>query len=325
VPYNREKRVRHDVLAFGEALLRLQPAGDERIEAAELFHAYVGGAELNTCCALASLGLNVAWFSVLPEGPLGRRVQRELRAAGVDTALVRSADGRLGSYWCEYGQPPRAIEVIYDRRGSSVCQVRPEDVPVEALRAARLFYVSGITPALSAATCEIALAMAETARAAGALVATDLNYRARLWSPAEAGPVLERLAKAAHIVITTEDDLKTLFGLSGAGEDVARAAQARFGARTLALTRGAVGAISIEDGRIRTAASFPVSRVDRIGSGDAFTAGFLWAILTGRVEEALDCGLALAALKHSIPGDTLATTPAELLALLQRDTREIRR
>ncbi len=315
----------HDVLAFGEALLRLQPTGDERLEAAASFHAHVGGAELNTACALAALGLRVAWFSVLPEGALGRRVLRELRAAGVDTSLVRTAPGRLGTYWCEYGQPPRSIEVIYDRRDSTACHVRREDAPLPALHAARLFFVSGITPALSAAAREVALEMAENARSGGVLVATDLNYRARLWSAAEAAPVLERLAQSAQIVIATEEDLKTLYGMTGSCEDVAGAAQARFGARTLVLTRGAQGALSLEQGQLRSAASFPVSRVDRIGAGDAFTAGFLWATLTGREDRALDCGLALAALKHSVSGDTLATTPAELLSLLDREHREIRR
>ncbi len=315
----------HDVLAFGEALIRLQPTGDERLEDAPRFHAYVGGAELNTCCALSSLGLKVAWFSVLPEGPLGRRAMQKLRAAGVDTSCVRTAPGRLGTYWCEYGQPPRSIEVIYDRRDSTVCHVRREDAPFDTLRGVRLFFVSGITPALSPAARELALEMAETARSAGALVATDLNSRARLWSVAEASPVLERLARAAQIVIATEDDLKALYGMAGDCEEVARAARARFGVRTLVLTRGSQGALSLEDGVVRTAASYPVSRVDRIGAGDAFTAGFLWATLTEHKEQALDCGLALAALKHSIPGDTLQTTSAELLALLARDQREIRR
>jgi 2-dehydro-3-deoxygluconokinase len=317
--------VAHDVLCFGEALLRLQPAGEERLEDAPLFHAYVGGAELNTACALACLGLKAAWFSVVPEGPLGRRVLGKLRAAGVDTSLVRTAPGRLGSYWCEYGQPPRSIEVIYDRRDSTVCHVRREDAPTDAVRAARLFFVSGITPALSPQAREVALGLAETARSAGVLVASDLNFRSRLWSAAEAGPVLERLARSAQIVIATEDDLATLYGIAGETADVARAAQSRFGCRTLVLTRGAQGAACIEDGRFTTAASFPVSRVDRIGAGDAFSAGFLWATLTGRQERALDCGLALAALKHSIPGDTLQTTPGELLALLEREHREIRR
>jgi 2-dehydro-3-deoxygluconokinase len=317
--------VAYDVLSFGEALLRLQPADDARLDDAPLFHAYVGGAELNTACALASLGLAAAWFSVVPEGPLGRRVLRKLRASGVDASLVRTATGRLGAYWCEYGRPPRSIEVIYDRSDSTVCHVRPEDAPLEALRAARAFFVSGITPALSPAAREVALTMAETARSAGVLVAIDLNYRTRLWSPAEAAPVLERLARSAQVVIATEDDLAALYGLAGECQDVARAAHERFGCRTLVLTRGAQGAACLENGGFTTAPSFPVSRVDRIGAGDAFSAGFLWATLTGRQARALDCGLALAALKHSIPGDTLSTTPAELLSLLDREHREIRR
>jgi len=326
-PYNHdtEKPVSHEVLAFGEALLRLQPSGDERLEEAALFHAHVGGAELNTCHALASLGRNVAWFSVLPEGPLGRRVLRHLRGAGVDVSLARSAPGRLGTYWVEYGKEPRAIEVLYDRKDSTVCQVRREDAPWDALAVARIFFVSGITPALSPATRVLALEMAEAARAAGVTVATDLNFRSRLWSAAEAAPVLERLAKAAHIVIATEDDLRTLYGLIGESEDVARGARDRFGARTLVLTRGSHGAVSVDSDALRRSAVFPSSRIDRIGAGDAFTAGFLYATLLGRGDRALDYGLALAALKHSIPGDTLATTPAEIEAILERDAKDIRR
>src|SRR6185295_19863094 len=90
--------VSHDVVAFGEGLLRLQPEGDYRIEDAARFHAHPGGAELNTCYALAGLGVRAAWFSVLPEGPLGRRVLRHARGGGVDVSLVRTAPGRLGTY-----------------------------------------------------------------------------------------------------------------------------------------------------------------------------------------------------------------------------------
>jgi len=313
------------MLAFGEALLRLQPSGDERLEEAAQFRAYVGGAELNTCHALASLDRNAAWFSVLPEGPLGRRVLHTLRGAGVDVSLVRSRPGRLGTYWVEYGREPRAIEVHYDRKESTVCHVRREDAPWDALATARIFFVSGITPALSPATRALALEMAEAARAAGVTVATDLNFRSRLWSAAEAAPVLERLAQAAHIVIATEDDLRSLYALTGESEVVARLARDRFGTRTLVLTLGSHGALSVESDAVRRSAVFPSSRVDRIGAGDAFTAGFLYATLLGREARALDYGLALAALKHSIPGDTLSTTPAEIEAILERDVREIRR
>ncbi len=317
----------HEVLAFGEALLRLQPASDDRLEEAGLFHAYVGGAELNTCYALASLGRDVAWFSVLPENVLGRRVLRHLRASGADVSLVRTAPGRLGTYWVEHGREPRSIEVLYDRKESTVCRVRREDAPWDALKAARIFYVSGITPALSPATRELAFEMAETARAAGVTVATDLNFRSRLWSAGDAAPVLERLARSADIVIATEDDLRTLYGLEGERDDVARRAQERFGSATLVVTCGSDGGVSVRRGsdQVRRCGPFPVSRIDRVGAGDGFTAGFLYATLLGREERALDYGLALAALKHSIPGDTLTTTPAELETILARDSREIRR
>jgi 2-dehydro-3-deoxygluconokinase len=314
-----------EVLAFGEALLRLQPVEDGRLEDSGLLAAYAGGAELNTCYALAGLGVATAWFSVLPEGPLGRRILRHLRGAGVDCSLVRTAPGRLGTYWVEYGRDPRTIEVVYDRRDSTVCRVRREDAPWDALRQARLFFVSGITPALSPETRALAIEMAEAGRAAGVTVATDLNYRARLWSPEDARPVLERLARAAEIVITTADDLRTVFGISGEPVAMADAARERFGCRTLALTLGGEGAVCADDGVRRRCAVYPSHARDRIGAGDAFTAGFLYAWLRGRREQALDHGLAMAALKHSVAGDTLSTTVDEVERVLARGERGIRR
>ncbi|MCL4817631.1 MAG: sugar kinase [Vicinamibacteria bacterium] len=315
----------HDVIGFGEALLRLVPTHEERVVEASTFHAYVGGAELNTCSALASLGLSAAWFSVLPSGLLGERVRRHLRACGVDPSLVRTTPGRLGTYWVEYGRAPRSIEVIYDRAGSTVCSVRPEDAPWDAVRASRAFFVSGITPALSPATRELALALCEAAREAGALVATDLNYRARLWSAVDAAPVLERLARAARVVIATADDARALWGIDGEPEKVARALQARFGCECLVLTRGAEGALAIDAGTVRQAEVMQTTRRDRIGAGDAFTAGVLGAWLTGHRERALDYGLAMAALKHTVPGDTLSTSLAEVEAVAAREVHDIRR
>jgi 2-dehydro-3-deoxygluconokinase len=314
-----------DVLAFGEALVRLQAEDDGRIEEASRFFAYPGGAELNTSFALASLGLQVAFFSVLPEGPLGRRVLRHLRGSGVDCSLVKTREGRLGTYWVDYGREPRPIEVYYDRRDSTVCHVQREDVPWEALRAARIFFVSGITPALSPACRDLALEMAETARAAGVRVAVDVNYRHRLWTREDAAPVLERLAQAADIIIATEGDLRFLFGLEGTAEVVAQAACERFHARRLVLTRGGEGGMFIEEGETRRCAVVPSVNRDRIGAGDAFTAGYLYGTLTGREDRALDYGVAMAALKRTVSGDTLTTTPQELESVLAREATDIKR
>jgi 2-dehydro-3-deoxygluconokinase len=188
-----------------------------------------------------------------------------------------------------------------------------------------VFLVSGITPALSPATREIALKMARVARDARVTVATDFNYRARLWAPEVAAPVLRSLAQSADIVIAAEEDLRTLYGWGGESEAVAREALASFGCRTLVLTRGGEGGLCLEAGEIRRTSVFRVTRVDRVGAGDAFTAGFLYATLTGRQEKALDYGLALAALKHSLPGDTLITTPEEVERIMTREVRDIQR
>ena len=185
--------------------------------------------------------------------------------------------------------------------------------------------MSGITPALSPETRALALEMAEAARAAGVPVATDLNYRARLWTPAEAAPVLERLARAAEIVIATADDLRALFGMSASrsagrrGPRALRLPDARphpAAARARSASTTATRRAARSSRRTRATASAP---------GDAFTAGFLYAWLRGRREQALDYGLAMAALKHSVAGDTLATTVDEVERVVARGERGIRR
>lgn len=314
-----------DLLAFGEPLLRLQPDDHERLEEASRLNAWVGGAELNVAYALAGLGGRSAVFSAVPEGPLGRRVLRHLRAGGVDTSLVRVKEGRLGLYWVEYGREPRSIEVHYDRRHSAFGALGREDAPWEALRASRMFFVSGITPALGASPRALALEMVEEARRHGVAVAVDLNYRARLWSVEEAAPVLERLARGADVLISPEADLRILFGWQGPPEELARTAAQRLQAGMVVLTCGGEGAVCLREGSLRREAVVPATHVDRVGAGDAFSAGLLHGLLQGRPERALDYAVAMASLKHTVRGDALAITPEELERVAAGQTREIRR
>lgn len=315
-----------DVLAFGEPLLRLQPAEtDERLEETCRLSAFVGGAELNVAYALASLGRRAAFFSAVPEGPLGRRVLRHLRAGNVDTSLVQQRAGRLGLYWVEYGREPRSIEVHYDRAGSAFCSLAREQAPWAALRESRVFFVSGITPALSPSVRALALEMAEEARRAGATVAVDLNYRARLWPVEEAAPVLERLARTAQLLIAPEADLRLLFGWEGTAEELGGRAREEWGVPSVVLTCSGEGAVYVGDGVRQSAPVYSCQQIDRVGAGDAFTAGLLHAWLDGRRERALDFALAMAALKHSVRGDTLITSAEELERVASREARGIRR
>jgi 2-dehydro-3-deoxygluconokinase len=314
-----------DLLALGEPLLRLQPDPEERLEEATRLHAYVGGAELNVACALASLGRRCAFFSALPEGPLGRRVLRHLRAAGVDTSAVRTREGRLGLYWVEYGREPRSIEVHYDRRHSAVCALGPADAPAEMLRASRMFFVSGITAALSPTLRALALEMAKEARRQGVTVAVDLNFRARLWTAPEAAPVLEDLARGADVLVSPEADLRTVFGWTGTPEELARIAQERLQAVTVVLTCGGDGAVCLREGALRRLPVVASTHIDRVGAGDAFTAGLLYGLLEGRPQRALDYAVAMASLKHSLRGDAIITTPEELERVASGQARDIRR
>ena len=118
---------------------------------------------------------------------------------------------------------------------------------------------------------------------------------------------------------------EALLRLQPEGDGRIEDAAQRFGSRVIVLTRGGEGGLSLDEDGVRCASVFPSTRVDRIGAGDAFSAGFLYATLTGWRERALDYGPACAALKRSLPGDTLLTTPEEVERVVAREVREIRR
>src|SRR2546430_4467332 len=156
---------------MGEALLRLSVRPGERLEDAASLEVHVAGSEANLAYALARIGLRSAWTSVLPEGPLGRRVTATLAAGGVDVSgVVWSPEGRLGTYYVELGSAPRPTRVIYDRAGTPMATATPAQFDWERVCQARLVHLSGITTALSdSAHAVVETAIAE-ARRRGRLV-----------------------------------------------------------------------------------------------------------------------------------------------------------
>ena len=137
-----------DVVTFGEAMIRLAPPGFRRLEQAQTLDVQVGGAELNTAVALARLGRTAAWVSRLTDNPLGRLVANHAREAGVSTDhVVWTKEDRVGVYYLEFGAAPRASNVLYDRKGSAIANIRPGMVPwSEVLAGSKWFHVTGITP-----------------------------------------------------------------------------------------------------------------------------------------------------------------------------------
>ena len=314
-----------DVLTLGETMIRLVPRGFTRLEEAQELECRTGGSESNVAVALARLGLRAAWISKLPANPLGVMIERRIRSFGVDTSHVLWEEGgRAGVYFIEPAAPPRPARVLYDRAHSSASRISPAAVDWSLLDAVRHVHLTGITVALSdSCRATVARALAE-ARSRGCSTSFDVNYRARLWSAEAARQALEPLLAGVELLITPLADARLLWGLPADGDAAAAALRERFGAGVVAVTRGAEGALC-HDGQVRSAASFPMREVDRVGAGDAFDAGLLFGFLRGDLDQGLAYGMAMAALKHSIPGDEFVATREEVESLLAGASREIHR
>src|SRR5436305_4570770 len=166
----------HDVITFGEAMVRLSPPNFRRLEQTRSLDVQVGGAELNTAVGLARLGHSAAWVSRLTRNPLGRLVANHARTAGVGTDhVVWTDEDRVGLYFLEFGAAPRASSVLYDRKGAAIANLRPGVVPwAKVFAGAKWFHVTGITPGLSAAAAETTREALQAARTAGVRTSVDL-------------------------------------------------------------------------------------------------------------------------------------------------------
>src|SRR5579885_700441 len=318
----------HDVVTFGEAMVRLSPPNFRRLEQARSLDVQVGGAELNTAVGLARLGRSAAWVSRLTNNPLGRLIANHAREAGVSTDhVVWTGEDRVGLYFLEFGAAPRASSVLYDRKGSAAAGVRPGMVPwASAFRGCRWFHVTGITPALSPSAAETTREALQAARAAGLRVSIDLNYRAKLWSQAEAGRCMTDLMQFCDVLITTEEDIERVFGITGKDYEEAAARVAdRFPLQVVAITlrenplvwKNSWTAIAYQDRRVLQTRTYEVEIVDRLGAGDSFAAGLIHGLLDGDLQKGLDYGVAASALKHTLPGDFAWITHAEVESLLK--------
>lgn len=315
-----------DLVTFGETMLRLSPPGQERLERASELEFRAAGAESNVAVNAGRLGLDTAWLSKLPDSALGRKVTATVKAQGAEADVVWSDEGRQGTYYLEQASAPRPTNVIYDRANAAVTTATPEELPTERITAADAFYTSGITPALSDTLEETTADLLELAQDADTTTVFDVNYRSKLWEPSEARPVLESLFPDIDVLVTAVRDARTVLGLDGDAERVARDLAAEWGFETVVVTRGEKGALAWHAGDVVEQPTFETDTHDAVGTGDAFVGGFLARRLHGEsVPVALEYAAAVAALKRTIPGDTALVTPDEVESVLDRSDDGIAR
>ena len=330
------------VVTFGELMLRLAPEGYYRFTQADKLGATYGGGEANVAVSLANYGVPADFVTKLPTHDIGQAAVNSLRRFGVGTDGITRGGDRVGIYFLEKGASQRPSKVIYDRAGSAIATAKREDFAWEKLLAdADWFHFTGITPALGDNVAEITADALEVCKKNNITVSCDLNYRKKLWSKDKARRVMSELMKYVDVCIGNEEDASDVFGIKAGATDVTKgeldkksyesvAAQLMdtFGFKYVATTlRTSLSASDnkwagmLYDGkRFCLSKEYTMHIVDRVGGGDSFGGGLIYALKNGYdSQSAIEFAVAASCLKHSVEGDYNMVSVAEVQALAGGD------
>lgn len=330
------------VVTFGEIMGRLSPPGYLKVVQTDSFGITFAGGEANVAVSVANYGGDAAFVTKLPENDLGTLCLRTLRGYGVDVSHILRGGERLGMYYVEKGASQRPSKVIYDRKHSAIAEANSAEFDWDTiLKGADWFHFTGITPALSDNMVVACEAACKAAKAQGATVSCDLNYRKNLWSGEKAGQVMADLMKWVDVCIANEEDADKIFGIRATNadvqsgtlsiegyRDVASQLMERFGCRLVAITlRGSLSASDntwagiLYDGKeLFCSREYQVHLVDRVGGGDSFSGGLVYALTEGfPCQEAIDFAVAASSLKQATEYDFSQSTVADVRILMGGD------
>jgi len=289
-------------VCIGETMVMFGPPPHQLIESSDHFLALLGGSEANVAIGLERLGFHAGWIGKLPRNALGRRVVNETRSFGVDTtAVVWSDTGRVGTFFVEWGAAPRPLVTIYDRAGSAATTLSEDELDWSYITSAEWVLLTGIMPALSDVCRVTTLEIARRARQAGARVAFDVNYRSLLWSRGAAREAYRELLPHVDLLVATEPDVEVVLGRRMSRQEALHALGDCCDARAMVMTLGGEGVLGYDRQETYTARGYDVQCVNRLGAGDAFMAGMIYGYTQWGVAEGLTHGMAMAALKMTVP------------------------
>ena len=332
------------VVTFGEIMMRLQTPGHQRYIQAQNFEVEYGGGEANVAASVANYGGTACFVSKLPSNPIGEACLAQLRKYNICTKHIARGGERLGIYFCEKGASQRASNVVYDRAHSSIATATKADFNWdEIFEGADWFHFTGITPALSDETAAICLDACKKAKEMGVKISCDLNYRKKLWTTEKAGQVMGELMKYVDLCIANEEDAEKVFGIHAADtdvtggqlsdegyKDVARQLVERFGCSHIAITlRESISAsendwsallYDAKENGFYKSKKYHMTIIDRVGGGDSFGGGLIYAMLSGYSnQDCIEFAVAASCLKHSIEGDMNLVTLDEVKNLMKGD------
>ena len=332
------------VVTFGELMVRLQPYNYERFVQADHLEFSFGGGEANVAVSLANYGVDAAYVTKLPAHAIGQAAVNSLRRYGVDTSKIVRGGDRVGIYYNEKGASQRGSVCIYDRANSAIALAKPEDFDWDAIfEGVDWFHFTGITPALGGDLVEICRQACKAAKARGVKISCDLNYRGKLWTRQQAREAMTDLCQYVDVCISNEEDAKDVFGIEAEATDitagalnregyksVARQLAERFGFEKVAITLRESRSASdngwsamlydVRRGEYCFSKKYDLHIIDRVGGGDSFGGGLIYALLSGKSNQAaVEFAVAASALKHSVEGDYNMVTLAEVEKLAGGD------
>ena len=323
------------IVLFGELMLRLKPFGKERFFQSPSFNAVFGGSEANVAVSLSKFEKEVRFVTALPDNPIGQAALSSLRYYGVETFAVKK-EGRMGLYFLESGACQRPSNVIYDRDNSVFSLTKPDEYDWDKIFSdCDWLHISGVTPAISENTALSAKRAFEEAKKRGIKISLDLNYRKKLWKwGKDAGSVMRELSSYADLLIANEEDVQNCLNIPLENKNtpsesyrlLCKNVKNQFpDVEYVAVTfRHSVSAdinywtcfLDGKEGFYESSRYEIQNIVERVGAGDAFAAGLIYALSSDFSEsQALDFAAASGCLKHSIHGDFNLATREEVLAL----------
>ena len=330
------------IITFGELMLRLQPYNYERFVQCDHVEFTFGGGEANVAVSLANYGMDVSYVTKLPTHSIGQAAVNSLRRYGVDTTKIVRGGDRVGIYFNEKGASQRGSVCIYDRANSAIQKADPSEFDWDAIfEGVDWFHFTGITPALGENMVEACRQACKAAKARGIKISCDLNYRGKLWTRDQARTAMADLCQYVDVCISNEEDAKDVFGIEAEATDiyagslnhegyksVAKQLADKFGFEKVAITLRS--SISANDndwaGMLYDGENYCFSKqyhlhiVDRVGGGDSFGGGLIYALLSGKdTQAAVEFAVAASALKHSIEGDYNRVSVSEVEKLAGGD------
>jgi 2-dehydro-3-deoxygluconokinase len=329
-------------VTFGEVMLRLATPGYLRLNQTPVLEMTFGGGEANVAVSLALFGEEAAFVTRLPKNDVAEACVQRLRGFGVDTRAILRGGERMGIYFLETGASQRASTVTYDRAHSAIAEIDPAELAWDTiLKGADWFHFTGITPALSDRAAQAALEGAQAARRLGITVSCDLNFRKKLWTTEKAGRVMGGLMEFVDICIANEEDAEKVFGIKASGAEVtegkidhgryvevAGRLTERFKFKGVAITlresfsasHNGWSGLYYTGGKAHFSRRYDLQIIDRVGGGDSFAAGLVYALGKKKsAQEAIEFAVAASCLKHTISGDYNLVRLSEVEALLGGD------